>query len=99
MRQWRYFSNDEIEGLHYDLVEKLDVARHLAGTSFEMTNTDGFSPSLSVSIEAKANHKRFTILHALMTVGFVRIGLSKTHIYVDMRRTEPQHVFWLESEN
>ena len=53
---------------------------HLAGLAVDIKCTDAWS--------------RFKILHALLSVGFQRIGIGRTFIHVDDDLTKPQGVVW-----
>lgn len=99
---YKYFKPNEIVGLKPELVLKLDQARELAGTPFNITSgfrtpehnasIGGASKSahilgLGVDIACTDNIKRFKILSALLQVGFKRIGIYTSHIHADCANT------------
>jgi len=91
------------------LTQKIDDARELAkvpfvvncGTRCPKHNKEegGESNSshlrgLAIDISVKTSTVRFAILHALITLGFKRIGVYPTFIHVDIDTSLPQSVIW-----
>jgi uncharacterized protein YcbK (DUF882 family) len=92
-----------------DLVLRLEQAREIAGVPFVITSgirsnehnaAVGGSPGSShltgnaVDIACTTSSDRFAILHALIEVGFERIGIGSNFIHVDNDRSKPQGVCW-----
>lgn len=88
---------------------KLEMARALAGVPFVITSgyrcevhnkaVGGKSESAhtkgyAVDIKAVGSSERYSIVFALMSVGFTRLGFSKTFIHVDNDPSLPQKVIW-----
>ena len=111
--RWRHFTQKETEGLKYEVVDKLDAARHAAGTQFVLTSTvrtadknssvGGVANSahlkgLAVDISATTSHQRYKILPALIDAGFTRILIYKKHIHADLDKTKPQHIIAFGNE-
>jgi len=93
-----------------EFIEKLDKARDIAGISFVINSgyrtkahnkkVGGKSNSshllgLAADIHCADNGSRHTILNALISVGFHRIGIAKTFIHVDMDNTKPSNRIWV----
>lgn len=90
------------------LLLRLDAARELAGIPFKITsgyrcptyNDDigGVQDSahvkgLAADIAADSKQK-YPIISALISVGFVRIGVAKGFIHADVDLSKPQKVIW-----
>jgi uncharacterized protein YcbK (DUF882 family) len=100
----RHFSDEEVKNLDPRLVELLDFARESAGIPFVIT--EGYAVGGShvgntahqrgkaVDIRARDGVSRFKILTALLSVGFVRLGVYNHHIHADIDATLPQNVIW-----
>jgi uncharacterized protein YcbK (DUF882 family) len=88
----------------------LDDAREIAGVPFIVNsgwrttehNEDAGGKSGSshlkgyaVDLKATDSRTRFIILHALIAVGFTRIGIGKTFIHVDNDPNKDKQVTWL----
>jgi uncharacterized protein YcbK (DUF882 family) len=96
-----------------DFLEKLDLARDLAGVSFKINSgfrTKEHNDSLpnskpdSAHIEGKAvdihctnSRERFIITKALLDAQICRIGIGKTFIHCDTSETKDPDVIWLYS--
>ena len=88
-------------------VAKLQMARSIAGVSFEITSAwrskdDSKSHWLgkAVDIRAKDSRARFKIVEGLMAAGFVRVPvyLKTGHVHADTNTLEAgidQDVFWV----
>lgn len=109
VKTYKYFNQNEIEGLKPELVELLDKARGLAGVPFALTSTlrdteknanvGGVKDSahlkgLAVDIRVRNSAERFAIMKSLIEVGFKRIGVGKTFIHADIDKSKPQEVMW-----
>ena len=103
-----YFKKNEYK-MNVDFLAKLDEAREYANIPF-IINSAYRSPEhplsiknpssshikgLAVDISAKDCRMRFSILDALIAVGFTRIGISDTFIHVDSDIDKAQNVTWL----
>jgi uncharacterized protein YcbK (DUF882 family) len=90
-------------------LEKLDKARGIAEVAFKITSgfrceahnraVGGKSESAhtqgyAVDIEASMSPSRYSIVKALLEVGFTRIGVGKTFIHADDSPNLPQNVMW-----
>lgn len=108
-KTYKYFNQNEIEGLKPEVVKMLDDARGLAGVPFALNSTirsteknaevGGVSDSahlkgLAVDIRVRTSSERFKIIQALLDVGFKRIGMGKTFIHADLDSTKAQEVIW-----
>lgn len=106
--KWKYFKDDEVKGLSPALVEKLDLAREKLGAPIVITSgyrspsanrkAGGVKDSahemgLAVDIRARDAESRATLIKALRSVGFVRIGVYDKHVHADIDTSKPQ-VAW-----
>jgi len=106
---YKYFNQNEIEGLKPELCEMLDRARGLANTPFFLNSTvrtkekneavGGVENSEhltgeSVDIRCRNSAERFAIIKALLDVGFTRIGYGKTFVHAGISKTKPNKVMW-----
>jgi hypothetical protein len=97
---YAHFTDAEAEGLDPALVEKLDVAREIAGVPFVITS--GLRPGdekshgrgKAVDIGCVSSRDRMKIVHALIIVGFRRIGVYDKHVHADVDDLLPQDVLW-----
>lgn len=107
--KYKYFNQNEIEGLKPELVQMLDKARGLAGVPFHLNSTlrspeknaevggvkdSAHTKGLAVDIRVRTSSERFKILQALLGVGFKRIGVGKTFLHADIDLSKPQEVIW-----
>lgn len=91
-------------------LEKLDKARELAGIPFKITSgyrcdkhnaavggkSEGAHTSgYAIDIEASTSPARLSIIKALITVGFDRIGIANTFIHADDDPCKPPKVMWV----
>lgn len=116
-KAWDYFNKEEFackcgkceNKISYSLINKLDVARSIAGTPFAISSgfrcidhnkaVGGVSSSAHVSglaadILTKDSGSRFKILKALISVGFNRIGISEGFIHADIDQSKSSEVAW-----
>ena len=106
----RYFSPDEVIGLHPHLVDMLDRARGLAKVPFRITSglrtveqnqqDGGVSDSshlrgLAVDLACFDSGSRLRMVSALIMAGFKRIGVYTAHLHCDVDETLPQEVLWV----
>ena len=49
---------------------------------------------LACDISCVDSRSRFTVINALISVGFTRIGISSSFIHVDLDYDKPQNVIW-----
>ena len=102
--RYRYFTDAEVAGLQPAFVERLDLAREMAGVSFVITEglakggshvkKSAHEAGWAVDLRCSSSHQRFRILRALFAAGFTRIGVYDRHIHVDADPTKPQEVTW-----
>jgi len=105
----KYFKSSEIVGLHPRLVEKLDMARDIAGIPFHIT--EGFASGgshvsntahargLAVDLACKDAVSRMKMVTALLAVGFRRIGVYNLHLHADIDLSLPQDVMWWDKSS
>lgn len=111
MNKWTYFNDSEVGGLKDEFIAKLDKARGLAGIPFIITSgfrsleanqsiagsveDSSHLSGLAVDLRVSESPARFTIVKALIEVGFTRIGIYDKHVHVDADPTKPQNVIWV----
>ena len=110
MAKWKYFSEQEVEGLEPEFVAKLDMARHEAGLPFKITSGKRTSADneRAMGVEGSAHIKglavdlacddsltRFRMVRSLFNAGIERIGVYDRHIHVDVDTEKPQYVMWV----
>lgn len=110
MNKWKYFTDEEVEGLVDDLPAKLDQARHYANTPFILTSTvrSAEDNERALGVEASAHlsgkavdirvtdsEARFNIVRGLIMAGFTRIGVYNAHVHADIDESKPQQVLWI----
>lgn len=93
-----------------DLVRKLQKARGKAGIPFHISSGTRCSThnkavggkcnsshlhGVAVDIRVTRMSQRFTILTALIAVGFTRIGIDKQFIHVDIDTVKPARLVWV----
>ena len=64
---------------------------HLVGGKKDSSHLKG----LAADIRTGTSSDRFAIVDGLMKAGFVRIGIGKDFIHVDMDIDKPQHLIWV----
>ena len=99
-----------IKNMHRGFLKRLDTAREIAGTPFIVNSSircpvhnaaEGGSETSShlvgyaADIAVETSAQRFTVLKALLAVGFDRIGIGATYIHVDSDPNKPAGVVWL----
>lgn len=97
------------EEMKANFLTKLQEARTIAGIPFRINSgyrtkhhnkTVGGTPNsshlkgLACDISCANSSERYAILHALVSVGFTRIGVGNTFIHVDLDLDKPQRVIW-----
>jgi uncharacterized protein YcbK (DUF882 family) len=98
------------KNMQQSFLNMLDDAREIADISFIVNSgfrtkqhnkkVGGKSGSshlkgYAVDLKAKDSRSRFIMLHALIAVGFTRIGIGKTFIHVDNDPNKDPQVTWL----
>ena len=115
---YKYFKIEEFESpdvpgsgdmMDLDLLERLDVARDVAGFPFIINSgyrsvahnkkVGGVTNSshllgLAVDIHCTDSRKRYILIDALLAAGFTRIGLASTFIHADVDQEKNQCVIW-----
>jgi len=114
---WKYFKKDEFKcpccgqnKINDFLVEKLDIARDIAGVPFIISSgyrcpkhnaevggkkNSAHLKGLAADIYVEDDETRWKILDALLKVGFNRIGIAKDFIHCDIDETKPNPRIWL----
>jgi len=92
-----------------ELRERLDNARASAGISFVLSSacrcmshnktiggSETSSHMLGVAVDIKCSNStdRMTIVEALLTSGFNRIGIADRFIHADVDEEKPQNLMW-----
>lgn len=90
------------------LMQMLDMAREICGypiiinsayrsktweLAHKRTGTSSHTKGLAVDISCITGPFRYKLLDALMTVGFTRIGISKSYIHVDIDKDKPNSIW------
>ena len=103
----KYFKEVEYK-MDTDFLAKLDKAREFANVPFIINSayrspehaesiknpTSSHIKGLAVDIKATDSRTRYTVLNALIQVGFNRIGIADTFIHVDDDKDKSQQVIW-----
>lgn len=91
-------------------LEMLDEARDIAQVPFKITSgfrcenhnravrgvkNSSHTLGLAADIVVETNHLRLLIISALCKVGFIRIGIAKDFVHVDVDHNKPQETMWL----
>lgn len=105
----KYFSDEELQGLVPELVDKLTTARIKADVPFIITsglrscsaNTTVLGVENSSHLTGKAvdlhvedGIHRFKMINGALAAGFVRLGVYDKHLHIDLDDTKPQDVIW-----
>jgi uncharacterized protein YcbK (DUF882 family) len=106
----KWFNEPKAEGLNEKLLEKLDQARDIKGSSIVITSglrTFEENESIIGSVEdsshvsgrgvdlrAASSTERYALVKALLGAGFKRIGVYDRHIHADTDETKDQYVMW-----
>ena len=72
-----------------------DHNEHEKGSKNSSHITTNTKRGTAVDIAITSSHARFTILKALLDVGFNRVGIAKTFIHVDVDTTKAPAVSWV----
>jgi zinc D-Ala-D-Ala carboxypeptidase len=98
----------KLNNINYDLVSKLEKARFISGIPFVITSacrcqkhnkavggvaTSSHLFGLAVDILVESSDIRQKVLNSLIKVGFVRIGISKNFIHVDIDSSKNNSVW------
>jgi uncharacterized protein YcbK (DUF882 family) len=110
MARWAHFTDEEVEGLNYGLVARLDAARTLCGFPIiitsglrtpEQNSAVGGVPDSSHVLGLAADiqvpvgqNEREKLIWALGRVGFKRLGLYNRHIHLDIDKSKAQNIVW-----
>lgn len=102
MSKWKYFTDQEVDGLDPTFIKKLDKARGIAGIPFVITSgyrspeknqsvigavpDSSHTKGLAVDLRVRSSHETALIVDAAKTAGINRRG-----IYVDSY-FNPRHV-------
>ena len=103
----KYFKEVEYK-MDTDFLAKLDKAREFANVPFIINSayrspehaesiknpTSSHIKGLAVDIRTTDSRTRYTVLNALIQVGFNRIGIADTFIHVDDDKDKSQQVIW-----
>lgn len=104
-----YFKEIDDGNMDEDFLYSLDHARELAGIPFVITSayrtvenelsngrdgTSSHTKGLAVDIRVRSSSERYTILNALICVGFNRIGIGQNFIHVDQDPDKVSNVIW-----
>jgi zinc D-Ala-D-Ala carboxypeptidase len=107
--KYRNFKESEIKGLVINFVMLLDDARDIAKVPFIINSgyrtpqhsievggfaDDAHTKGLAVDLKCNDSQTRYSIINALLKVGFCRIGDEEDHIHVDMDATKVQNVIF-----
>jgi len=99
-----------LQDMKQSTIDKLDMTRERAGIPLVLNSAyrsvehekkqgrDGKSAhtlGMAVDIRCNTDSNRFSIINALIAVGFTRIGITKTYIHVDNSTSHSQNVTWL----
>ena len=104
-----YFKEIDDGNMDEDFLYSLDHARELAGIPFVITSAyrtpeknkevggsenSSHLKGLAVDIRVRSSSERYTILNALICVGFNRIGIGENFIHVDQDPEKVSNVIW-----
>ena len=107
---WKWFSDEEVEGLDPKLVQMLDHARGFAHCPFIITSglrsrehneaiggvgDSAHTRGLAVDLRCEGSRTRFRMVSALLLAGFRRIEVADKHLHADIDPDKPQDVMWL----
>lgn len=91
-------------------MQRLEAARVIAAIPFTVTSgfrcsernaavggkpTSAHLSGIAADIAATTSRRRFTIMSALLNVGFTRIGIAADFIHADWDKTKTPRVAWL----
>ena len=104
-----YFKEIDDGNMNQEFLYNLDRARELAGIPFVITSAyrtpeknkevggsvnSSHLKGLAVDIRVRSSSERYTILNALICVGFNRIGIGQNFIHVDQDLEKVSNVIW-----
>mgnify|MGYP003115194865 CR=1 FL=1 len=96
--------------MQQEFLDRLDESRHIAQVPFRInsgfrtsehnmrvggTETSSHLTGWAADISATTSNRRWVIIHALLQVGFTRIGVADTFVHVDSDPGKAQNVMWL----
>lgn len=111
LKHFNKIDDPNMVGLNDKLMSMLDNARTIAGIPFIITSgvrtekhnleiggtiDSAHLKALGADLQCTDSLNRFSIIYALFVAGFKRIGISKTHIHVDIDESKDQRVIFLE---
>lgn len=97
------------ENMNTAFLEKLDMAREMAGVPFIITSgyrtvprnlkvggtpTSSHLKGIACDIACATSEKRWAIIDSLLAAGFTRVGISSRFIHVDDDPDKPRNVIW-----
>lgn len=115
----KYFKEEEfkrcspscsLQDMKQTTMNKLDVAREIAGIPFVLTSafrssewdklkgrsgTGAHTLGCAIDVGCNTSQYRFFIVNALLKAGFRRIGINKSFIHADDSEIHIQEVIWL----
>lgn len=109
-RPWACRCGCGFDAIRPELVERLNLARHLAGVPFDVTSAcrcdkhnrvEGGVPGgahltgEAADIRVPSSSIRHDILSGVIRAGFKRIGIAKTFIHADIAVNMPHPRIWL----
>lgn len=101
--------SDDIDVVSSLLIHMLDFARLIAGIPIRLTSvhrsadhnkrvggvrSSSHVSGLAADIRAASSHEKYILVRALLSAGFVRIGVGSNFIHVDIDDSKPQSCFW-----
>jgi len=111
MVKLKYFKDSEIFGLEENLVFRLDKARECSGIPFIITSglrsieknkeiggvdNSAHLKGLAVDIRCLNDSQKYAIIGGAIMAGFERIGIGKNHIHLDIDKSKPYRVIFIE---
>lgn len=98
-----------IDDMGTSFMTRLDQAREYAGIPFVVNSayrtveheieqgrdgTSSHTKGIAVDLACKGSRQRYLMIHALLKVGFTRIGIGETFLHVDTDEDKDQNVIW-----
>ena len=68
--------------------------KYLESKGYKVAKNSPHMKGLAADISAKTSKQRYTILNALLKVGFKRIGFGETFIHCNTDETKSQEIVW-----
>ena len=115
MSKWKYFSDEESEGLDYGLMVMIDKAREICGFPFVITSgkrtsaqnmSSGGVPDsshitgLAVDLRLPTGQdQKEKMMWALGRAGFRRVLTYSRHVHVDVDQSKKQDIFLFMGES